>query len=143
VRVDGNDLLAVHAVTQWAAERARAGGGPTLIELVTYRGGAHSTSDDPTRYRPKDEWAAFPLGDPMQRLKNHLIKLGMWSEEQHAGLEEEMKRYVLDCWKEATTYGTMTEGPFLNVHEMFEDVFEEMPPHLKRQQAELLALEGL
>lgn len=143
VRVDGNDLLAVYAVTQWAAERARAGGGPTLIELVTYRGGAHSTSDDPSRYRPKDEWAAFPLGDPMQRLKNHLISLGMWSEERHAGLEEEMKQYVLDCWKEATTYGTMTEGPFLKVHEMFEDVFEEMPPHLKRQQAELLALEGL
>ena len=61
IRVDGNDLLAVYAVTQWAAERARSGGGPTLIELVTYRGGAHSTSDDPSRYRPKDEWAAFPL----------------------------------------------------------------------------------
>lgn len=143
IRVDGNDLLAVYTVTQWAAERARSGGGPTLIELVTYRGGAHSTSDDPSRYRPKDEWAAFPLGDPVMRLKNHMIRLGMWSHEQHAALEEEMKQYVMDCWKQAISYGTMTEGPFLDVHEMFEDVFEEMPEHLKRQQAELLALEGL
>lgn len=143
IRVDGNDLLAVHAVTEWAAERARNGGGPTLVELVTYRGGAHSTSDDPSRYRPKDEWAAFPLGDPMARLKNHLIKLGMWSEEQHAALEAEMKQYVLDCWKQACSFGTMTEGPFLDLHEMFEDVFEEMPAHLRRQQAEMLALEGL
>ncbi|HMB60914.1 MAG TPA: thiamine pyrophosphate-dependent enzyme, partial [Xanthomonadales bacterium] len=73
IRVDGNDLLAVYAVTRWAADRARSGNGPCLIELVTYRGGAHSTSDDPTRYRPKDEWAAFPLGDPLDRLKHHLF----------------------------------------------------------------------
>jgi len=72
VRVDGNDLLAVYAVTQWAAQRAREGGGPTLIEHVTYRGGPHSTSDDPTRYRPENEWEAFPLGDPVKRLKQHL-----------------------------------------------------------------------
>ena len=143
IRVDGNDLLAVYAATRWAAERARSGGGPTLIELVTYRGGAHSTSDDPSRYRPKDEWSAFPLGDPIMRLKNHLIRLGAWSEEQHAALEAELKQHVTECWKQATTYGTMTEGPFLDVHEMFEDVFEHMPEHLKRQQAELLALEGL
>ncbi len=142
IRVDGNDLLAVYAVTDWAAERARGGGGPTLIELVTYRGGAHSTSDDPSRYRPKDEWAAFPLGDPLQRLKGHLIERGEWSEERHAELEEEMKQHVIDSWKEACSFGTMTEGPFLDVHEMFEDVFEEMPDHLERQQRELLQLEG-
>ena len=62
IRVDGNDFLAVYAVTQWAAERARTGGGPTLIELVTYRGAAHSTSDDPARYRAKDDEAHWPLG---------------------------------------------------------------------------------
>ncbi|MEJ8566700.1 thiamine pyrophosphate-dependent enzyme [Elongatibacter sediminis] len=141
IRVDGNDLLAVYAVTDWAARRARDGGGPTLIELVTYRGGAHSTSDDPTRYRPRDEWDAFPLGDPMARLKGHLIALGIWSDEQHAELEQDLKNHVTECWKEACSYGTMTEGPFLGVHEMFEDVFEEMPPHLERQQAEQLKLE--
>jgi 2-oxoisovalerate dehydrogenase E1 component alpha subunit len=141
IRVDGNDLLAVYAVTKWAADRARNGGGPTLIEHVTYRGGAHSTSDDPSRYRPKDEWSAFPLGDPLERLKLHMVKLGRWSDKQHAELEEEMKDYVTDAWKEAVSYGTMSEPPFLDPQLMFEDVFKEMPAHLKKQQAELLALE--
>ena len=73
LRVDGNDYLAVHAVACWAAERARRNLGPTLIEHVTYRVGAHSTSDDPAAYRPKTESDAWPLGDPVIRLRNHLI----------------------------------------------------------------------
>lgn len=141
LRVDGNDLLASYAVTQWAAERARNGGGPTLIEFVTYRGGAHSTSDDPSRYRPKEEWAAFPLGDPLKRLCGYLGKLGLWSDEQQGELEAEMKQHVTETWKEACTYGTMTDGPFLDPREMFEDVYEEMPAHLEEQQQEMLALE--
>lgn len=141
LRVDGNDLLATFAVTEWAAERARKGLGPTLIEFVTYRGGAHSTSDDPSRYRPKDEWAAFPLGDPLKRLIGYLEQLGHWSKKQQEELEAELKQNVADTWKEACSYGTMTDGPFLDPREMFEDVFEEMPPHLREQQAELLALE--
>ena len=140
IRVDGNDLLAVYAVTQWAAERARQGGGPTLIEHVTYRGGAHSTSDDPTRYRPKDEWQAFPLGDPLERLKQHLIKAGHWSEEQHSALQNQLKETVIAAWKEAVKFGTMTEGPRLDVREMFDDVYEELPPQLKRQREQLMAL---
>ena len=143
IRVDGNDLLAVYAVTQWAAERARNGGGPTLIEHVTYRGGAHSTSDDPSRYRPKDEWQAFPLGDPVTRLKQHLVNNGHWSEEQHAALKEELKTFVNEAWKEAVSYGTMTEGPRLDVRVMFDDVYAEVPPHLERQRQQLLALRGL
>jgi 2-oxoisovalerate dehydrogenase E1 component alpha subunit len=142
IRVDGNDLLAVYAVTRWAADRARSGGGPTLIELVTYRGGAHSTSDDPSRYRPKDEWKAFPLGDPIERLKHFLIKEGHWSEDQHAALEVEMKTTVIEAWKEAISYGTMTEPPFLDVKLMFEDVFAEMPEHLRKQQEKLLKMRG-
>jgi 2-oxoisovalerate dehydrogenase E1 component alpha subunit len=141
LRVDGNDLLATYSATQWAAERAREGGGPTLIEFVTYRGGAHSTSDDPSRYRPKDEWAAFPLGDPLKRLLGYVVRLGAWSETQQEALEAEMKQHVSDAWKEACTYGTMSEPPFLDPREMFEDVFEEMTPHLKQQQEEMLALE--
>ena len=74
LRVDGNDFLAVYAATQWAAERARANHGATLIELFTYRAGSHSTSDDPTRYRPEDEAANWPLGDPIERLTRHLIR---------------------------------------------------------------------
>ncbi|MDT8320125.1 MAG: thiamine pyrophosphate-dependent enzyme [Xanthomonadales bacterium] len=142
IRVDGNDLLATYAVTKWAADRARSGGGPTLIELVTYRGGAHSTSDDPSRYRPKEEWQAFPLGDPLERLKQHLIKQGHWSGDQHEALEQEYRTKVTEAWKEAVSYGTLTEPPFLNVDLMFEDVFAEMPDHLKRQQQELLDIFG-
>ncbi|NOR20357.1 MAG: 3-methyl-2-oxobutanoate dehydrogenase (2-methylpropanoyl-transferring) subunit alpha [Xanthomonadales bacterium] len=142
VRVDGNDLLAVYSVTQWAAQRARKGGGPTLIELVTYRGGAHSTSDDPTRYRPKNEWDAFPLGDPVERLKQHLITTGHWSDEQHSELQEELKAIVIAAWKDAISYGTMTDGPKLDVREMFDDVYAEIPEHLKKQRQQLLDLQG-
>jgi 2-oxoisovalerate dehydrogenase E1 component alpha subunit len=141
IRVDGNDLLAVYAVTQWAAIRARSGGGPTLIELVTYRGGAHSTSDDPSRYRPKDEWKAFPLGDPVERLKQHLVKLGHWSDAQHSALEEEMKATVAAAWKEAVSYGTLTDPPYLDVSLMFEDVFAEMPDYLAAQRDKLLSMQ--
>jgi 2-oxoisovalerate dehydrogenase E1 component alpha subunit len=83
LRVDGNDYLAVYAVAKWAIERARRNLGPTLIEHVTYRVGAHSTSDDPAAYRPKTESDAWPLGDPVIRLKNHLIELGEWSDARH------------------------------------------------------------
>jgi 2-oxoisovalerate dehydrogenase E1 component alpha subunit len=139
VRVDGNDFLAVHAVTQWAAERARTGAGPTLIEHVTYRAAAHSTSDDPARYRPKDDYERFPLGDPVERLKNHLIGLGEWSAERHAALIAEFEEHVAKSWKEAISYGTLTDAPRLDPRLMFEDVFREMPPHLRRQEAELRA----
>ena len=140
VRVDGNDLLAVYAVTKWAAQRARDGGGPTLIEHVTYRGGAHSTSDDPTVYRPKDEWSDFPLGDPLERLKQHLINAGHWTDEQHAALEDELKQKIAADWKEAVSFGTMTEGPRLDLDEMFDDVYAETPAHLKKQREQLRAL---
>ena len=133
IRVDGNDFLAVYAVTQWAAERARKGGGPTLIEHVTYRAGAHSTSDDPSRYRPKDEYKLWPLGDPVERLKLHLIALGEWSEERHAALEKELEAHVATCWKEALEAGQMNDGPQLDPLTMFEDVFKDMPTHLRRQ----------
>src|SRR5580692_4722885 len=135
VRGDGNDFLAVYAVTQWAAERARTGAGPTLIELVTYRGAAHSTSDDPARYRAKDDAEHWPLGDPIQRLKSHLIKIGEWSEERHQAMSTELEALVVSSWKEAIAHGTMTDGPRLNPDTMFEDVFKDMPQSLQRQQA--------
>ncbi len=141
IRVDGNDLLAVYSVTLWAAERARRGGGPTLIELVTYRGGAHSTSDDPSKYRPKDEWAAFPLGDPIERLKQHMIAEGHWSDEKHESLIDELKSEVTAAWKEAQKYGTMTEGPWLDPGTMFEDVYAEMPRNLESQRRRMYEIE--
>ncbi len=139
VRVDGNDFLAVYAVTQWAAERARTGHGPTLIEHVTYRAAAHSTSDDPARYRPKDDYQRWPLGDPIDRLKGHLIALGEWSEERHVALTAELEAHVASSWKEAVSHGTLTEPPRLDPHLMFEDVFKEMPAHLRKQEADLRA----
>lgn len=142
IRVDGNDLLAIYSVTLWAAERARRGGGPTIIEHVTYRGGAHSTSDDPTKYRPKDEWASFPLGDPIERLKNYLIKEGNWSEEKHEQMTKELRDEVMNAWKTAQKFGTMTEGPFLDPADMFDDVYAKTPAHLELQRAQMLALEG-
>jgi 2-oxoisovalerate dehydrogenase E1 component alpha subunit len=135
IRVDGNDFLAVYAVTQWAAQRARTGAGPTLIELVTYRAAAHSTSDDPARYRAKNDHEHWPLGDPVLRLKQHLIQLGEWSEARQQALTAELEALVASSWKEAALSGTMSEGPRLNADLMFEDVFKEMPENLKRQQA--------
>jgi len=135
LRVDGNDFLAVYAVTLWAAERARTGAGPTLIELVTYRAAAHSTSDDPARYRAKNDQEHWPLGDPILRLKQHLITLGEWSEARHEAMATELEAQVAASWKEAVSFGTMTEGPRLNADLMFEDVFKEMPDNLQKQRA--------
>src|ERR687898_216530 len=133
LRVDGNDYLAVHAVAKWAVERARRNLGATLIEYVTYRVGAHSTSDDPSAYRPKTESDAWPLGDPIIRLKNHLILRGAWSEERHKQAEAEIMSEVIAIQKEAETHGTLHTGPHPSARDMFEGVFEEMPPHLRRQ----------
>ena len=133
LRVDGNDYLAVHAVAKWAAERARRGLGPTLIEHVTYRVGAHSTSDDPSAYRPKAESDAWPLGDPVIRLKNHLIQLGTWSDERHKQMEAEIMDTVIAAQKEAERHGTLHSGGKPSVRDIFEDVYEKMPPHLRRQ----------
>lgn len=133
LRVDGNDYLAVHAVAKWAVERARRGLGPTLVEYVTYRVGAHSTSDDPSAYRPKTESDAWPLGDPVIRLKNHLIKLGLWSDDRHKQMEAEIMDGVVAAQKEAESHGTLHTGGKPSVRDMFEGVYEEMPPHLRRQ----------
>jgi 2-oxoisovalerate dehydrogenase E1 component alpha subunit len=137
LRVDGNDFLAVYAVSQWAVERARRGFGPTLIEWVTYRAGAHSTSDDPSKYRPADDWAHFPLGDPIARLKQHLIALGEWSEEQHARTQRLIEDEIAAVQKEAESHGTLGTGPNFSPATMFEDVYKDMPPHLARQRQQL------
>ncbi|MFR9723377.1 pyruvate dehydrogenase (acetyl-transferring) E1 component subunit alpha [Streptomyces sp. MS19] len=89
VRVDGNDVLAVLAVTRAAAEHARSGQGPMLVEAFTYRMGAHTTSDDPTRYRSDDELAAWEAKDPLLRLRRHLELTGAADAAWFAGLDEE------------------------------------------------------
>ena len=133
LRVDGNDYVAVLAATRWAAQRARTNHGPTLIEWVTYRASAHSTSDDPSKYRPIDEWKAWPLGDPIDRLKIHLIGLGAWSEQQHIELEAQVNAEVKAAAVEAESYGTLLDGRVAGSKSIFEDVFAEMPDHLHQQ----------
>ncbi|HEY8950184.1 MAG TPA: thiamine pyrophosphate-dependent enzyme [Rhizomicrobium sp.] len=137
LRVDGNDFLAVYAATQWAAERARSNLGATLIEHYTYRAEGHSTSDDPSRYRPSDEAKAWPLGDPIERLKVHLVALGEWSEEQQQAAHAEAVEQVKVANKEAEAIGTLGHGELPSIKTMFEDVFKDMPEHLRRQRQQM------
>lgn len=133
LRIDGNDPLAVYAATEWAAERARTNQGPTLIEHFTYRAEGHSTSDDPSAYRSADERSAWPLGDPIARLKDHLIGEGLWDEERQAAMDLELAEIVKAAGKEAEKNGILGHGMHQPFETMFEDVFEEMPWHLKEQ----------
>jgi 2-oxoisovalerate dehydrogenase E1 component alpha subunit len=137
LRVDGNDFLAVYAASKWAAERARSNMGPALIEWVTYRAGPHSTSDDPSKYRPADDASHFPLGDPIARLKQHLIKLGAWSEQEHEDTLKELEAFVIAAQKEAEQFGSMASGHVFSPAEMFEDIYEHMPEHLRQQRQAL------
>lgn len=133
LRVDGNDYLAVHAVASWAVERARTGHGPSLIEHVTYRAGPHSTSDDPSAYRPKSEADGWPLGDPIERLKAHLIEAGVWSEARHTQAISEIEAEIVSAQKAAEAMGTLQTGHKPPAKAMFEGVYADMPVHLRRQ----------
>jgi 2-oxoisovalerate dehydrogenase E1 component alpha subunit len=133
LRVDGNDYLAVVSAARWCVDRARQRLGPTLVEWVTYRAAPHSTSDDPSKYRPRDDQQAWPLGDPIDRLKQHLIRLGEWSDERHVQLVAEMEQEIAEAAKEAVSFGTLHSGPKLSPATMFDDVYKETPSHLRRQ----------
>jgi 2-oxoisovalerate dehydrogenase E1 component alpha subunit len=136
LRVDGNDFLAIHSATCWAAERARANLGPTLIELFTYRAAGHSTSDDPSRYRPADETAHWPLGDPIERLKQHLIHLGEWTVEQHASLVEGLIAKIRAAARVAEQTGSLGQSK-PDRAEMFEGVFKDPDWRVIEQRREL------
>ena len=133
LRVDGNDILAVYAATQWAANRARMNLGPTLIEHYTYRAEGHSTSDDPSAYRSVQEREEWPLGDPIRRLKRYLVKRGLWDADRHAAMDLEVAEQVRTAQKNAEKNGILGHGLHQPLATMFEDVFEEMPWHLKEQ----------
>ncbi len=137
LRVDGNDWLAAYAATRWAVERARRGHGPTLIEWITYRAGAHSTSDDPTKYRPKEESAVWPLGDPIDRLKQHMIVKGLWSAQRHTQAEAQYADEMREEANAAEANGTLQEYDRRpSAKSVFENVYKEMPPHLIKQRQE-------
>ncbi|WP_260483458.1 3-methyl-2-oxobutanoate dehydrogenase (2-methylpropanoyl-transferring) subunit alpha [Sphingomicrobium flavum] len=133
LRVDGNDVLAVYAAVAWASERARTNNGPTFIEFFTYRAEGHSTSDDPTGYRPKNEGEAWPLGDPILRLKQHLVALGEWDEDKDAALHEELTAEVRAAQKEAEKLGVLSDQGDEGKESMFEDVYADMPWHIAEQ----------
>jgi len=131
VRVDGNDLLAVCKVLGDAFALARAGGGPTFVEAVTYRIGAHSTSDDPTRYRSDAEVEAWKKKDPLDRLRKHLVVRGLLDEAADAALEKELADEVGRAIK------AVEELPPPARSTLFDDVYAETPWNLAEQRAEL------
>ncbi|MFV0526331.1 MAG: thiamine pyrophosphate-dependent enzyme [Acidimicrobiales bacterium] len=137
MRADGNDLLAVYAVTEWATARARAGHGPTLIEWITYRMGSHSSADDPSRYRSATAATSWPLGDPIDRLRRHLLVEGHATEAELDAQAEEITARVVSTVEEAEKLGTMNSGPPVGASHMFEYVYADMPPHLIEQRREL------
>ncbi len=139
IRVDGNDFLAVYAAEQWAIERARRGGGASLLELVTYRRDAHSTSDDTSQYRADDEGACWPGGDPIDRLKRHLVGLGEWSDEAHLQLNAALEQEAMATFEHAEAYGSLANPSEMSPITMFEDVYVRTPDHLQRQFEELQA----
>ncbi|MBV8786350.1 MAG: pyruvate dehydrogenase (acetyl-transferring) E1 component subunit alpha, partial [Mycobacterium sp.] len=133
IRVDGNDVLACYAVMAEAAARARAGGGPTLIEAVTYRLGPHTTSDDPTRYRTQDEvdhWAAL---DPIPRYRSYLQNQGLWSKRLEERVDARSKRM------RAELRDAVFDAPDFDVDEVFTNVYAEITPGLQAQRQQLRA----
>lgn len=142
LRVDGNDALAVYAAIDWAAERARSNNGPTLIEFFTYRAEGHSTSDDPSGYRPSNEAKAWPLGDPVERLKAHLVALGEWDEERHAALTAAADAEVRAAQKESERLGILPQQGKDDIGSMFEDVYADVPWNLAEQRDQALSEGG-
>jgi pyruvate dehydrogenase E1 component alpha subunit/2-oxoisovalerate dehydrogenase E1 component alpha subunit len=133
VRVDGNDLLAVYKVLTDAADRARRGEGPTFVEALTYRIGAHSTSDDPTRYRSDAEVESWKRRDPVDRLAKHLRLLGATDDAHEKELEAELTKEIGDAVNEVEAMGAAPR------ESLFEDVYAQMPEHLRAQREELSA----
>ncbi|MDH2900736.1 MAG: pyruvate dehydrogenase (acetyl-transferring) E1 component subunit alpha [archaeon] len=134
VRVDGNDVLAVYKATKLAVDRARNGGGPMMIECLTYRMGPHSTSDDPNRYRTKEEIEFWKKRDPIERFKNYLAQRGIWNEQY----EKEVRTKVEDEVNKAIEEEEKVPPP--DVSTMFRDVYAEEPNSLKEAEEEALSL---
>jgi len=136
VRVDGNDVVAVYQATKEAAERARKGQGPTFLELLTYRAGSHSSSDDPSRYRSKEEMDYWKSRDPIERMKKYLQQLGLWSEAYETHTWENAR----DKINQATSDAEKTSQPAWET--LFDHVYADLPPHLAAQRDELMKNES-
>ncbi len=132
IQVDGNDVFAVYAAATEAIERARSGGGPSLIEAVTYRIGDHTTADDASRYREDDELKKWEARDPILRLRRFLVDQGLWDDNQEAVLLEEARDWVDAQVK------VLEEMPPQQPEEIFTSMYAELPPHVAEQMEELL-----
>lgn len=127
IRVDGNDILAVYKAAREAVDNARRGRGPTMIECITYRMGPHSTSDDPNRYRTKEEIEEWRRKDPIERFQSYLERRGIWSRDFEESLSKENEMLIVSSIKEEE------KVPLPDIRTMFEDVYAEMPWNLKEQ----------
>jgi TPP-dependent pyruvate/acetoin dehydrogenase alpha subunit len=125
--VDGNDVLAVMGAVREAAGRARSGGGPTLVECLTYRQMGHSSSDDPTRYRATEEVLKWKQKDPIDRMLVHLLSQGLWSRERTVELEARVNDEVGAAIRKAEA------APELTAEDVFTDVYADVPWNLKEQ----------
>jgi pyruvate dehydrogenase E1 component alpha subunit/2-oxoisovalerate dehydrogenase E1 component alpha subunit len=134
VRVDGNDILAMHAALATAADRARRGDGPTFIEALTYRIGAHSTSDDPSRYRSDAEVESWKRKDPVERLARHLRHLGVVDDASEKALDEELTAEI------ATVIKAVEDLPPPPRTSLFDDVYAELPWNLREQRDQLASV---
>jgi len=127
VQVDGNDVLAMYLATKEAIDMARAGGGATLIEAVTYRLLMHTTADDPTRYRTEEEQAEWEGKDPLKRFRAYLENKGIWTPEWQTKLEVKAKATINDAVDKAESLSD------LSPEVLFEHMFEDMPDNLLEQ----------
>ncbi|ADG05083.1 pyruvate dehydrogenase (acetyl-transferring) E1 component subunit alpha [Kyrpidia tusciae] len=138
VQVDGMDPLAVYRVTKEAADRARAGEGPVMIESLTYRYGPHTMAgDDPTRYRTNEELGEWERQDPLIRFRAFLQGKGLWSEQEEEAAIEETKQTIADALKKADEYMSKQ-----TVGDLIDAMYAELPPELKEQKALFAAGEG-
>jgi pyruvate dehydrogenase E1 component alpha subunit len=131
IQVDGNDALAMYAVTKEALEKARAGGGPTLIEAFTYRMGNHTTSDDATRYRSEDEVGEWAKRDPLERFKLYLKAKNLWDD----SFESRVQKAADELINKAVAEAEDTPPP--RPEDLFIHTYKEMPPKLVEQLSEL------
>lgn len=141
IQVDGNDVLAVYVATKEAVERARSGGGPTLIECVTYRVMMHTTADDPTRYRAENEVEAWRQKDPLVRFETYLQNKDILTSNTHKELESE----VLDQIQTSINRVEERMKELGDPLDMFDHLYAELPSHLKLQKDEVrrnLAAQG-
>jgi len=133
VRVNGSDAIEVYRLVREAVERAVNGGGPTLIEALTYRYGAHTTSDDPTKYRDPEEAESWRQRDPIDALRTRLADWGLWSDALESGLSERVEAQLV------AAVGKMESLEPPNSDDLFEHIYAVLPPHLQRQRDELRA----